>query len=99
MHNTGFFPLTSSILATGIFFGGIAQMIAGVEEWKVGNTFGATAFTSYGAFWLSLVGLIALPKWVSHLTLEPRWRLTLACGGSLVSSCSSAHCVCRAACN
>ena len=62
MHNAGFFPLTSSILAMGIFFGGIAQMIAGVEEWKVGNTFGATAFTSYGAFWLSLVGLIALPK-------------------------------------
>lgn len=61
-HNAGFFPLTSSILAMGIFFGGIAQMIAGVQEWKVGNTFGATAFTSYGAFWLTLVGLIALPK-------------------------------------
>ena len=62
LHNAGFFPLTSSILAMGIFFGGIAQMIAGVQEWKIGNTFGATAFTSYGAFWLSLVGLIALPK-------------------------------------
>lgn len=62
LHNAGFFPLTSAILAMGIFFGGIAQMIAGVEEWKVGNTFGATAFTSYGAFWLTLVGLIALPK-------------------------------------
>jgi len=62
LHNAGFFPLTSSILAMGIFFGGIAQMIAGMQEWKIGNTFGATAFTSYGAFWLSLVGLIALPK-------------------------------------
>jgi succinate-acetate transporter protein len=62
LHNAGFFPLTSAILAMGTFFGGIAQMIAGIEEWKVGNTFGATAFTSYGAFWLTLVGLIALPK-------------------------------------
>ena len=62
LHNAGFFPLTSSILAMGIFVGGIAQVIAGVEEWKMGNTFGATAFTSYGFFWLSLVGLIALPK-------------------------------------
>jgi uncharacterized protein len=62
LHNAGFFPLTSAILAMGIFFGGICQMIAGVQEWKMGNTFGATAFTAYGAFWLTLVGLIALPK-------------------------------------
>ena len=62
LHNAGFIPLTSAILAMGIFFGGIAQIIAGVQEWKIGNTFGATAFTSYGAFWLTLVGLIALPK-------------------------------------
>jgi len=62
LHNAGFFPMTSAILSMGIFFGGIAQVIAGVEEWKMGNTFGATAFTSYGFFWLSLVGLIVLPK-------------------------------------
>ena len=62
LHNAGFFPLTSMILAMGIFYGGIAQVFAGVQEWKMGNTFGATAFTSYGFFWLTLVGLIALPK-------------------------------------
>ncbi|MDR3411896.1 MAG: acetate uptake transporter [Formivibrio sp.] len=62
LHNAGFIPLTSMILAMGIFYGGIAQVIAGIQEWKMGNTFGATAFTSYGFFWLSLVGLIALPK-------------------------------------
>ena len=37
-------------------------MIAGIMEWKKGNTFAATAFTSYGMFWLSLVALIMLPK-------------------------------------
>jgi hypothetical protein len=62
LHNAGFFPLDSMILAMGIFYGGIAQVIAGVMEWKKGNTFACTAFTSYGMFWLSLVGLIWLPK-------------------------------------
>ncbi|HJV06347.1 MAG TPA: acetate uptake transporter [Chromobacteriaceae bacterium] len=62
LHNAGFYPLTGMILAMGIFYGGLAQIIAGVQEWKMGNTFGATAFTSYGLFWLTLVGLLALPK-------------------------------------
>jgi len=62
IHNAGFLPLDSMILAMGIFYGGIAQIIAGIMEWKKNNTFGTTAFTSYGLFWLSLVGLIAMPK-------------------------------------
>ncbi len=62
LHNAGFFGLGSMVLAMGIFYGGLAQVIAGVEEWKKGNTFGATAFTSYGLFWLTLVGLIVLPN-------------------------------------
>ncbi len=62
LHNAGFFALGSMILAMGIFFGGFAQIIAGILEFKKGNTFGATAFTSYGMFWLSLVALIVLPK-------------------------------------
>ncbi len=61
-HNAGFFGFSSMILAMGIFYGGSAQMIAGLMEWKKGNTFGVTAFTSYGFFWLSLVGLIVMPK-------------------------------------
>jgi len=59
-HNAGLYPLDTMILAMGIFYGGFAQIIAGVMEWKKGNTFAATAFTSYGMFWLSLVGLIVL---------------------------------------
>ena len=62
MHNAGFFALGSSILAMGITMGGIAQVIVGVMEWKKANTFGTTAFSSYGFFWLSLVLLIILPK-------------------------------------
>ncbi len=62
IHNAGFYPMNAMILSMGIFYGGLAQVIAGIEEWKKGNTFGATAFTSYGLFWLSLVGNILIPK-------------------------------------
>lgn len=62
IHNAGYFPLDSMILAMGIFYGGIAQIIAGIMEWKKNNTFGTTAFISYGSFWLTLAGLICLPK-------------------------------------
>jgi len=62
IHNAGFFELNSMILAMGIFYGGLAQVIAGIIEAKKNNTFGLTAFTSYGFFWLSLVGIWVLPK-------------------------------------
>jgi succinate-acetate transporter protein len=60
--NAGFIEINSMILAMGIFYGGLAQVIAGVIEAKKNNTFGLTAFTSYGFFWLSLVGLIVIPS-------------------------------------
>ncbi len=63
LHNAGYYELNSMILAMGICYGGIAQVIAGIMEWKKNNTFGTTAFTSYGFFWLSLVVLLLLPKW------------------------------------
>jgi uncharacterized protein len=62
IHNAGFFPIDSMILAMGIFYGGLAQVIAGILEFRKGNTFGLTAFTSYGMFWLTLVALLVLPK-------------------------------------
>jgi hypothetical protein len=62
LHNAGFFPLTAVIVSMGIFYGGLIQILAGVMEFKKGNTFGTTAFTSYGAFWLSLVGILMLPR-------------------------------------
>jgi uncharacterized protein len=62
IHNTGYYSLGAMILAMGVFYGGIAQIIAGVMEWKKGNTFGTVAFTSYGFFWLTLVALILGPS-------------------------------------
>ncbi|MGB4587840.1 MAG: acetate uptake transporter [Clostridiaceae bacterium] len=62
IHNAGFIPMSAMILAMGIFYGGMAQVIAGIMEWKKNNTFGTTAFTSYGFFWLSLVALMVMPK-------------------------------------
>ena len=62
LHNAGFYELNTMILAMGMCYGGLAQIIAGIMEWKKGNTFATTAFISYGFFWLSLVALIVLPK-------------------------------------
>jgi len=76
LHNAGLFELGSMILAMGIFYGGLAQVFAGWMEWKKGNTFGTTAFTSYGLFWLSLVGLLMFPK--LGLGKEPeKWALAM----------------------
>jgi uncharacterized protein len=62
IHNAGFYGMNAMILSMGFFYGGLAQVIAGMMEWKKGNTFGTTAFTSYGLFWLTLVGINLLPK-------------------------------------
>ena len=62
LHNAGFFGMNTMILAMGLCYGGAAQIIAGIMEWKKNNTFGTTAFVSYGCFWLSLVALILLPR-------------------------------------
>lgn len=68
LHNAGFYELNSMILAMGLCYGGVAQIIAGIMEWKKGNTFATTAFISYGFFWLTLVALIVLPKLVPGVT-------------------------------
>jgi len=80
LHNAGFFSLGSIILAMGIFCGGLAQIIAGILEFKKGNTFGMTTFTSYGCFWLSLVFLIVAPSMGIGTATEPvamGWYLLL----------------------
>jgi uncharacterized protein len=58
--NAGLLPGKSDalvVLGLALFYGGIAQLLAGMWEFKAGNTFGATAFSSYGAFWLSFAAL------------------------------------------
>lgn len=61
LHNAGIIPLSAVIVAMGLAIGGFAQIIAGIMEFKTGNTFGATAFTAYGSFWWSLVLIWILP--------------------------------------
>ena len=62
LHNAGIYEMNSMILAMGLFYGGMAQIIAGILESKKNNSFGMTAFISYGFFWLTLVALIVMPK-------------------------------------
>ncbi|MEI6765069.1 MAG: acetate uptake transporter [Bacteroidota bacterium] len=57
-HNIGICGL-GPVLAMGLIFGGLAQMIAGFMEQKSGNNFGSAAFTAYGSFWIGL-GIIWL---------------------------------------
>ncbi|MBW2057350.1 MAG: acetate uptake transporter [Deltaproteobacteria bacterium] len=77
LHNVGLYGLDSVILAMGLFYGGIAQVIAGILEFRRGNTFGTTAFCSFGLFWLTFVFLLVFPemKW---------WRLGPS-GGSMAA--------------
>jgi succinate-acetate transporter protein len=55
MFNAGLVSSTAEPIVFGLAlaYGGLAQLLAGMWEFRTGNTFGATAFTSYGAFWLS----------------------------------------------
>jgi uncharacterized protein len=46
-------PAAVMVIGLALFYGGIAQLLAGMWEFRSGNTFGAVAFTSYGAFWLA----------------------------------------------
>ncbi len=62
IHNLGCFPLSAAIISMGIFYGGLAQIIVGIMEFKRGNSFGTTAFLSYGMFWISLVAIWLLPE-------------------------------------
>ncbi|MDP1369131.1 acetate uptake transporter, partial [Klebsiella pneumoniae] len=60
LANSGLFAVDVAILAMGIFYGGIAQIFAGLLDYKKGHTFGLTAFTSYGSFWLTLVASLRM---------------------------------------
>ena len=78
LHNAGFFPLDTMILAMGLAYGGLAQVIVGLMEFKKGNTFGTVAFTSYGLFWWSLVLLILLPNNAIFLGLRAPTEMAMA---------------------
>ncbi len=80
VHNAGLVPAAlEAVLPLGLFYGGLAQLIAGILEMKTGNTFGLVAFTSYGAFWIALASLILFTKWgwISGAALGPALGITL----------------------
>ncbi len=59
--NAGLLPKQGdalTVVGLALFYGGLAQLLAGMWEFRGGNTFGATAFSSYGAFWLSFATLL-----------------------------------------
>jgi succinate-acetate transporter protein len=58
--NAQLFTGSAIVIGLAIFYGGIVQILAGLQEFRAGNTFGATAFCSYGGFWLAL-GFALLP--------------------------------------
>ena len=74
LHNSGIISLSVIIIAMGFALGGLAQIIAGVMEFKNNNTFGATAFTAYGCFWWSLI-IIWCNPWAQY----PSDAKSLAC--------------------
>ena len=61
LHNAGLTALTSPILAMALIYGGVAQVIVGIMEWKKNNSFGMLTFGSFGCFWISFATLLMLP--------------------------------------
>lgn len=75
LHNAGLFKMDATILGMGFFVGGLAQVIAGALEFRKGNTFGMTAFSAYGTFWISLAfAVIFKPMLLAKVGLEPTGR-------------------------
>lgn len=62
LHNAGLYELDTMILAVGFLLGGMLQLMVGAWEYRKNNMFGMVAFSSYGAFWMSLIVLMLLPK-------------------------------------
>lgn len=56
-HNVGWMGI-GPVIWLGLIFGGLAQMVAGMQEMKTGNNFGYCAFTAYGCFWIALALLL-----------------------------------------
>ena len=56
-HNLGLAG-AGVVLWTALFFGGMTQLLAGLKEFESGNNFGFAAFTTYGAFWMALAGIL-----------------------------------------
>ena len=61
LHNAGFTGLSSPIIAMALLYGGVAQSVVGVMEWKKKNTFSMLTFGSFGIFWITFAAILMLP--------------------------------------
>jgi len=68
IHNIGWIESYMPLIY-GIFWGGIAQVIAGIIDGKRGDTFGLTAFCSYGLFWIG-IAMAFVFQWAGVVTLD-----------------------------
>jgi succinate-acetate transporter protein len=77
--NAGWYDAATTPIVVGLalFYGGLAQLTAGMWEFKKANTFGATAFTSYAAFWISLAAFLVLQ---GHIFTIPKAQVPTALG-------------------
>jgi succinate-acetate transporter protein len=74
--NSGFSGVTAGgALSLALAYGGLAQLLAGMWEFKNGNTFGAVAFSSYGAFWLSFWAFFNIGGSAPKGTYDVAWYL------------------------
>jgi len=80
VHNIGWIPSTMPLI-WGFFWGGLAQIIAGIIDARRGDTFGLTAFVSYGVFWIGLASAFLL-EWLGIVKLDgPGLAWTCICWG------------------
>ena len=86
LFNAGLAPesLEPAVLPLALFYGGIAQFVAGVWEFRKANTFGATAFCSYGAFWLAFAAYVQFIEPEMEASGVPEASITTATGIFLV---------------
>jgi succinate-acetate transporter protein len=75
--NAGFLPVAATFVPLAFFYGGLAQFLAGMWEFRNKNTFGAAAFTSYGAFWLALAFFVFFGRQLGVATSSAALGVTL----------------------
>ena len=81
------------VLGLALAYGGLAQLLAGMWEFRTGNTFGADAFTSYGAFWLSFWAFVQFfAKDIPEADAGHAVGLYLIAWGIFTRTCSSRRC-------
>jgi len=85
IHNLGLAG-TGVVIWLAFFFGGLAQLVAGFQEFRTGNNFGSAAFATYGAFWIALGGIFMTTQmnWFQISSTDVGWFLVPFTGLTLI---------------